>query len=360
MSGKPQQNQGEAQDDILEQIIAQELKKNDTPAQEEPPTEETAAEASPTPEREAENKTPPPEKKNKRSSVYIYLLILFGAAFMMLLLAYFVQQRNSETAYNDLRDSMNLSREELMEEIKTLEQEKEMLTDSLAASEKALQAEQEKRGDVQQEAEDNSQAALRYYWEKDLSDTLGWLERFCAEGDWLMAAVVETEDLRFNENNRDHGQALPGLEPSPLQVSRYLELREQVYDYSGVMIVETVTPEGQDSTERPYINPTTSRYEEETIAAAKALWEIFHQYSRQDVLTAQQIEKLDSDTLERLNGRAFRDSTRAAFRQIVDDLIENGALTENEDGTFASRIVTSKIGDETVSVWSSPIPSAKP
>lgn len=61
--------------------------------------------------------------KNKPSSFYLYLLILFGAAFLMLLLAYFVQRRNNETTITDLRNTMNLSREELLEEISRLEGE---------------------------------------------------------------------------------------------------------------------------------------------------------------------------------------------------------------------------------------------
>ena len=63
--------------------------------------------------RETENKAP----RNKPSSFYVYLLILFGAAFLMLLLAYFVQQRNSDTALSDLRSTTAASRQELVEEI---------------------------------------------------------------------------------------------------------------------------------------------------------------------------------------------------------------------------------------------------
>lgn len=74
--------------------------------------------------------------KNKRSSFYVYLAVLFGAAFLMLLLAYFVQRRNNETALSSLRSSMNLSREELMEEIEGLEEEKQ----GLLAEKEGLQA----------------------------------------------------------------------------------------------------------------------------------------------------------------------------------------------------------------------------
>lgn len=104
-----------------------------------------------------------PSGKNKRSSFYIYLVILFGAAFLMLLLAYFVQQRNSESAISDLRDSMNLSRVQLMEQIKTLEGEKQGLEAQIAELE-AQQAELQQQKD---ELEEDS-----FWLEKDLRTQL--------------------------------------------------------------------------------------------------------------------------------------------------------------------------------------------
>ena len=49
----------------------------------------------------------------------------------MLLLAYFVQRRNNETAISELRSTMDLSREELMEEIQELQEERDGLLASL-------------------------------------------------------------------------------------------------------------------------------------------------------------------------------------------------------------------------------------
>lgn len=86
---------------------------------------------------DASRETPSPAQgKNKRSSFFVYLAVLFGAAFLMLLLAYFVQRRNNETAYSDLQNTMNLSRGELMEEIRGLEEEKQ----GLLAEQEGLQA----------------------------------------------------------------------------------------------------------------------------------------------------------------------------------------------------------------------------
>lgn len=124
MSGKAEHNQKGAPDKkIAEQTPSGSGNTPDKATQENPPT----GGPPPVPGKEAKEKTPPAEKRNKRSATYLYLLILFGAAFFMLLLAYFVQQRNSETTISDLRDSMNLSREELMEEIDGLREEKTAL-----------------------------------------------------------------------------------------------------------------------------------------------------------------------------------------------------------------------------------------
>ena len=75
-------------------------------------------------DRHVSRETSPHPPNGKRSSFYVYLAVLFGAAFLMLLLAYFVQRRNNETAISALRSTMDLSREELMEEIQGLEEEK--------------------------------------------------------------------------------------------------------------------------------------------------------------------------------------------------------------------------------------------
>lgn len=75
-------------------------------------------------------------KVRKTAPVFIYLAILFAAAFIMLLLAYFIQQRNSENAIDDLRSSMTATREELMEQNRQLQEE-------LTAQNRQLQEEKE-------------------------------------------------------------------------------------------------------------------------------------------------------------------------------------------------------------------------
>ena len=132
MSDQPQHPQDGQEEDLLDQIM------NKSPAYnhpEETDQPEPAADAPPAPENKAPSDD---EKRKRRSSVYVYLLILFGAAFFMLLLAYFVQQRSSETTISDLRDSMNLSRTELMEQIETLEGESAALQEERDALEAQL------------------------------------------------------------------------------------------------------------------------------------------------------------------------------------------------------------------------------
>ena len=132
MNGKPQEIRKNEREDLLEQIITQGLDKMNTHPQAEAGPEAPADEAQPAPEREDSGKAvSPTEKKNRRSAVYLYLLILFGAAFLMLLLAYLIQQRSSESTISDLRNSMNLSRQELLDEIRELEEQNDALSEDL-------------------------------------------------------------------------------------------------------------------------------------------------------------------------------------------------------------------------------------
>ena len=133
MSGKPQEARADEQEDLLEQIITQGLDKIKAPEQATAGLEAPANETSPAPKQESSRETAPPtEKKNRQSAVYLYLLILFGAAFLLLLLAYFVQQRNSETTISDLRESMSLSREQLLAQIEDMEEQNTALTEKIA------------------------------------------------------------------------------------------------------------------------------------------------------------------------------------------------------------------------------------
>ena len=132
MSEKPQEAR---EDNLLEQVFTQELEKMSAPEQTADAVEAPKDEAPPTPEQEGGEAVPPPaDRKNRRSSVYLYLLVLFGAAFMMLLLAYFIQRRSNE----DLQDSMNLSRKELLDQINALEEQNSTLNEKITAQREEL------------------------------------------------------------------------------------------------------------------------------------------------------------------------------------------------------------------------------
>ena len=132
MSERPQAAREEEQEDLLERIITQGLDQMNAPGPAEAAAEVPGPDTPPAPKQEEAGKAASSaNRRNRRTAVYLYLLILFGAAFLMLLLAYFVQQRSNESTISDLKDSMNLSREELLNEIRDLETENEALNEEI-------------------------------------------------------------------------------------------------------------------------------------------------------------------------------------------------------------------------------------
>lgn len=319
------------QDDLLEQIFTDGLNRLAQPTEQASPEEAASQPAEKT-------KTAEPEvRKNKRSSVYIYLLILFGAAFFMLLLAYFIQQRNSETTISDLRNSMNLSREDMLEQIETLKKESDSWQALLHDAERQKAETEEQLKLRNQTLDEISDTYLQYYYSAHLSSTLGWLERFCAEGEWFVAAAIVTQtDCYFNEHNISYSTGRPrGMEASPVQVQRYLELREQVFDNAGCMVMETYSEdqEHENYTERPYM-----LMQENITNTAIELWCLFSTYSdphenrtRTAADYAKQIH--DNRFLQKsLEDGGFLESTVELYQQIFDEFLERGLLEMDEDG----------------------------
>ena len=181
MSEKPQAGPWEKQEDLLEQIFIQGLNKMDAPAQTMTEEDASAEETHPDPQREnGAEAGPPANRKSKYSAVYLYLLILFGAALLMLLLAYFVQQRSSENAI----DSMNFSRDELLAQIKALEEKNEALSVNLSVLQRRLDAQKQSSDDLLNQILDTTQAKL-YSWK------LFWeLERFYQARDFEACAAL--------------------------------------------------------------------------------------------------------------------------------------------------------------------------
>lgn len=333
--------------DILDEILDRDPAYGGQPAPDAPETPPDPQPEAAQPAQEPDKKREEPPKKNKRSSVYLYLLILFGAAFLMLLLAYFVQMRNSETAMSDLRDSMTLSREQLLAQIDALEEEKGQLQELLqAAATDAAQKDTEIE-ELVQEISTHEQHSMRNYWLMELSDTLAWLERFCADRDWLMAvAIVEEADYLFNPRNVIFSRSPPqsiGLNPTAVQTAQWLELREQVIDNAGCLAVAQFFPGGDKDnyTERLELHIDDAR--KDALETARKLFQTLKYYSKAQVyFAAAEVEgyyNSNGSDWEQLNGRYFNSSTLELLEQIKDDLIQQGYLEEAEDGTLSSTTV---------------------
>lgn len=198
MSENLKEDRDDKQDDIIEQVITQGLEKMKAPTQATAAEEARADETGPIPgPAESDGNAPPPERKNKRSAVCFYLMILFGAAFLITLLACFVQQRSSESAINDLRESMNLSREELLAEIRRLEDRRDTLLEEnkrLKNTYSTLHTEiaqwREQYEEKEQEAND-LQSQIDDAWDELYSWRSFWTpEKFYQAGDYQSCAAV--------------------------------------------------------------------------------------------------------------------------------------------------------------------------
>lgn len=346
MSDKPQQTPSEEQNDILEQIIAQGLNKMDAPAQGEPsPQDVPSQEPSPTPEGKQEG-NPPTEKKNKRSSVYIYLLILFGAAFMMLLLAYFVQQRNSETTIRDLRNSMNLSREDLMAEINTLKEEKEKQESTIQAMEDAQKEAEARQKELEEENTYYSWMTESSSLDREKGQMLAWLERFVREKDYLMAAVgIESYNQWYDWNWIT--PPVGGQPPLPGQQARYRELRQEVLDRSNYLIAEP-NPRATEDNPMLWITLAEDKFGPGEQRAATRLWNILWYSTNQLDQTARDVVSFydDEELMAALEDGAFRPSTLSLLEQLRDDLIRRGLLNEDGDGKLTMEVLYGDTGYE--------------
>lgn len=182
---------------------------------------ETLPEGHPTVSRETPDGPGEAQGKNKRSSFYVYLVVLFGAAFLMLLLAYFVQRRNNETAISALRSTMDLSREELMEEIQGLEEEK-------AALEEQTDQLQEERDDLEKQLDElrNQHAQLTDDFSDQYKKVEGWLNFWALEERFLSRDYEAC--ARFLQTLANSGSL--NLPDSDSALARMREIRDTLVD----------------------------------------------------------------------------------------------------------------------------------
>lgn len=223
--------------------------------------------------------------------------------------------------------------------------------DELRAENKKLKTDQQAAESAQKEAweiHDDLQWQLqrleaqynenRFYFSR--ATLLSWLERFCAEEDWLMAAcAVEYGDPQFNPRTSDLGWAAA----APFHAAgtaRYFQLRELVLDRAGSLVVERYDfePEGDSYTERVYIDSAASRYGEQAVETARLLWQtiIKSQVNSASQAATALIELYNSgEHRARLRKGVFQPSTVEALEQVKESLIQSGWIKENGDGTLS-------------------------
>ena len=334
MSEKPQQAKpGTPEIDMLNDILDRAMPSvSDSPEEEAPDDGAGSNPGAPIPT-EPPPEQPAPPSKTKPSSVYVYLAVLFGAAFLMLLLAYFVQQRNNDAVQDDL-ELLTASRQELLDNIKTLEEENESLRQNNELLNLRLAQVKEEREALKERMDETYYSSSEQQIRVEANNLLNYLERFTNAGDWLMSGtLIEQYDPLFNEHNE---YFIPGrLLPS--QAARYLELREEVYDRGRCMAVERTYPTEDQSeyTERPFVREDA--FDQQDRDAAMALMIILSNYPILPGNSAVSLVRYfqpGSGNPERLNAGAFEPSTVELFQQVRADLIQEGFLEEGEDGSL--------------------------
>ncbi len=156
--------------------------------------------------RRVSRETSTPPQRNKPSSFYVYLAILFGAAFLMLLLAYFVQQRNNDTALSDLRSTTAATRQELVEDIQRLEEENLDLVERNEALSVQLKELQEEIDDLFKQVATEHHAYVECYDRFEVFTQFALLEQALRNQDWdtavrrvraLCSGVLELDKARY-------------------------------------------------------------------------------------------------------------------------------------------------------------------
>lgn len=200
MSEKPQETR---EGDLLEQIFTQGLEKIKTPPQaaaEPPPEAESSGSG---PERDGKALSPA-ARESKGADVTYLLLILFCAAFFITLLAFFVQRSSHETALSDLQNSMDLSRQELLEQISALEEKSAELEENNAAIREELSVAYADlaRWRDRYEMQHAEMSTLSDEYQAELAERLSWetfweMERYYQAGDLeACAALLILKDQR--------------------------------------------------------------------------------------------------------------------------------------------------------------------
>lgn len=314
--------------DILEEIMSRSEKPLPSPVSY-PPKFDPPPEDTPQP--------PPAAKKSPLADRLLpWLCALLGGAVLAALVLGF--QLFSVNARLDGLQA-NLEGIQTMDE---LMDENEKLRTVLQAMGTTQQEELARQEELEQQVQTFSNQYLIVDHSLGRAAALSWLERFCAQREWLMAAcVVEDCDAMFNPRNRAYGP----IAPLPAALSaRYLQLREDVMEQSKLLAVTRtdINPEDPDHYfERVDIYPaSTGPHDQKAVDAAMEFWHVLSLYGQGDpngaAILLTNFYHPELLYWKELEGGAFQPDTVELFRQVKDDLIQSGLIRETKAGTVTT------------------------
>ena len=279
--------------------------------------------------------TPPPEKKPPLAERLMPWLgaLLCGAVLALVLCGAQLFSVNAQL------DGLQAAVDEIrtVDELMTENERLKTSIRSMVTDQQDMLARQE---ELEQEMSSLRNQDFIAEWSHQRAAALSWLERFCAQGEWLMAAcVVEDCDAMFNPRNRAYGPAAPL--PAVLS-ERYLQLREAVIEQSKLLAVLGYSDLEEQYFERVDIYPDAGPYEQKAVEAAMQLWPVLKAYGQGNSNWAAVWLEVFCDPGEQPyraeleDGGAFQPDTVELFRQMLDDLSQLGLIQEHEDGTVAT------------------------
>lgn len=335
--------------DILGEIFdkAESVPSPQRPRFEYPPQDESPG---PPPVKDSPSPAPPPNGPTEKSRpsdggtrLLPYVCMIMGTALLAMAVCLFlmVGMNGRLDALEEAVAGLDSVDQQLAEENDRLEEENAALQKDINLYQcSTTQAREQYKNERLANAEYQEQL---HQTRSQLANTiiLGYLERFINEGDYLMAAcVVEECDQYFNENNWVQLE----IDALPTQVTRYMELRDWLFDNTYIAMYEYPSDNGSaaERTERPVIAASTTNVSDETRAicvAARNLWGIIWYYSESrstDYFYDTAIQTAifchpERGNSEQLYSKAFQPSTIALFEQIKADLMDQGLLVEQDD-----------------------------
>ena len=317
--------------DILEEIMSRSEKPLPSPVSYPPKFDPPPPEDTPQP-------PPAAEKPPLAERLLPWLGVLLGGAVLAALVLGF-----QLFSVNARLDTLTAS----VGEIQTVDELRKE-NDRLKTSVQDMVSDQQELLERDDVLEQNIQKVVERY--SDLSyrgvyqNALALLERFNRAGDWLMSGtLVERMNSLLNPPDQIEGANLDVITHQnalPSQRSRYLELREELFDKGGCMVIESWQSTGADGsvyTEQPYIREGI--YEDADRTAAGRLLTTLLYYPTDPNVSAPFLAEYfqpDSRNLVRLSAGAFQPSTVELFEQMRSDLLAEGWLEENPDGTLSA------------------------